>query len=293
MCYLRVWINIHALSIKILTFYSNLLTVATFAKEFAFVSLVIRRESFLQFFFDTRTAWRAGVYDRPVRRDQAESVLSLGVGGRFPINRLLPALSEQHEPAGKIELSYRFPFARSRMWKTCVSPVGDASLLIDGDASKTFKIARRSRRKESERGIMGGRPDPSTPRRTIARRLHIWERSLRQKERVSLSSASGHTSRQGHHETAEGFLIFVRSLARGRPSTLRMADGQQPGAPISPNPRHSVYWFVCVPERSGNLRRPSTKGFYFRYSTALARMKTQRNKNTNAVSKSASYLVNV
>lgn len=55
------------------------------------------------------------VYDRPVRRDQAESVLSLGVGGRFPINRLLPALSEQHEPAGKIELSYRFPFARARM----------------------------------------------------------------------------------------------------------------------------------------------------------------------------------
>lgn len=83
---------------------------------FASVSLVIRRGSFLWFFFDTRTAWHAGVYDRPVRRsDQAESVLSLGVGGRFPINRVLPALSEQHEPAGKIELSYRFPFARARV----------------------------------------------------------------------------------------------------------------------------------------------------------------------------------
>jgi len=53
------------------------------------------------------------VYDRPIwRGDQAEFVLSLGVGGWFPINRLLPALSEQHELAGKIELSYRFPFAR-------------------------------------------------------------------------------------------------------------------------------------------------------------------------------------
>jgi len=38
-----------------------------------------------------------------------------------------------------------------------VSPIDDASLLIDGDVSKTFKIVRRSRRKESEGENRGGR----------------------------------------------------------------------------------------------------------------------------------------
>lgn len=58
---------------------------------------------------------RGGVRSSCSARSGGIRSLSLGVGGRFPINRLLPALSEQHEPAGKIELSYRFPFARARM----------------------------------------------------------------------------------------------------------------------------------------------------------------------------------
>lgn len=106
------------------------------------------------------------------------------VGG-FPINRPLPALSEQHEPAGKIELSYRFPFARARarartrVWKTCVSPMrlDDASLLIDGDASKTFKIVRRNRRKEAGTRGRGRRGEaqewgsPNVGRRDRERRI--------------------------------------------------------------------------------------------------------------------------
>lgn len=150
-------INIYVLNIEISMFYPHSLTFATLAKELASVSFVIRRGSFLWFFFRHQDGMacggvRSSCSARRIRRNP----FSPWVGGRFPINRLLPALSEQHEPAGKIELSYRFPFARARMWKTCVSPVDDASLLIDGDASKTFKIVRRNRGKESVRGILGG-----------------------------------------------------------------------------------------------------------------------------------------
>lgn len=231
------------------------------------------------------------MYDRPIwRGDQAEFVLSLGVGGRFPINRLLPALSEQHELAGKIELSYRFPFARiSRVWKTCVSPVGDASLLIDGDASKTFKIARRSRRKETERGTLG--EDDSTPRSHVARslrRLHIWERSLRQKERVSLSSASSHTSRQGHHEAAEGFLIFGEVVGpETAPRFHRMADGQQPGEPRYPRTLaiRFIDLFAC-PNAPGNPPQgiPRTyhrSGRFLFWVTALRAEQTLREIQTH------------
>jgi len=56
---------------------------------------------------------RGGVRSPVWCGDQAEFALSLG--GWFPINRPLPAVSEQHELAGKIELSYRFPFARVRV----------------------------------------------------------------------------------------------------------------------------------------------------------------------------------
>lgn len=114
----------------------------------------------------------------------------------FPINRRLPVLSEEHKWSGKTELSYRS--AR----KTCVSPMRP-SLLIDGDAAKTFTNRKRNRGKEM----------PSSIRRRISPYSHMrMAARLRPKERVSRPSASSHTSRQGRHNRERGALIFVWSF---------------------------------------------------------------------------------
>lgn len=99
----------------------------------------------------------------------------------------------------------------------------DASLLIDGDASKTFKIVQRNCRKEvgtKKEGEHAGMGELNIGRRDREPRIAFtYENggSIRQKERVSLSSASSHTSRQGYHEMVESLLIFVGSLLRNAP----------------------------------------------------------------------------
>ena len=74
-----------------------------------------------------------------MRREWFDDQVDTLVG--FPINRRLPVISEEHKWPGKIELSYR-----SARKTACVSP--DASLLIDGDAAKTFTSRKRNRGKE-------------------------------------------------------------------------------------------------------------------------------------------------
>jgi hypothetical protein len=160
---------------------------ATFVKELQHQPSVARAFSA---FFSTpgRYGARGCTVARLVRRSGGIRSLS----GWVVSNQSAASGSIRATWAGRENRTFlSFP-VRVRVWKTCVSPVDDASLLIDGDAFKTFKTARRNRRKK-----FIGNPEGwgDCWRRTIAPSHMRTIARLRQKERVSRSSASSHTSR--------------------------------------------------------------------------------------------------
>lgn len=154
--YSRTSINTRVLNIRRVRSILNLLTFATLAKESASVPLVVRHESFLRFFF-----W----HQDGIARGGIRSSCSARSGGIRSLSGCGWSVSNQSAASGTIRATWAgrenrtflsFPVRARTYVKNVRVPVGDASLLIDGDASKTFTIVRRSRGKESERGIVGG-----------------------------------------------------------------------------------------------------------------------------------------